>query len=106
MCNPPKLGDESFESHLKEKKDILDSLKRRATYMADTFNSLEGVTCSAPEGAMYVFPQIRLPPAAIAAAIAAGKTPDLFYSLALLDEVGICVVPGNSFGQADGTYHF
>merc|ERR1712083_69788 len=68
--------------------------------------ALDGVTCTAPQGAMYVFPQVRLPPPAIAAAKAAGKAPDMFYSLALLDEVGICVVPGSSFGQADGTYHF
>lgn len=106
MCNPPKPGDASFGSHTKEKKDILESLKRRAMYMAETFNSLDGVTCTAPEGAMYVFPQVRLPSAAIAAAKAIGKAPDMFYSLALLDEVGICVVPGASFGQADGTYHF
>jgi aspartate/methionine/tyrosine aminotransferase len=27
----------------------------------DAFNSLEGVTCNFTEGAMYSFPQLRLP---------------------------------------------
>jgi alanine transaminase len=35
-----------------------------------------------------------------------GKLPDTFYSLAMLDATGICVVPGSGFGQRDGTYHF
>lgn len=106
MCNPPQPGDASHASHTKERSDIIASLKRRAIYMAEMFNSLEGVTCNTLEGAMYAFPQVQLPDAAVAAAKAAGQAPDMFYALGLLDEVGICVVPGKSFGQADGTFHF
>lgn len=40
------------------------------------------------------------------AANAAGVSPDLFYCLALLEETGICCVPGAGFGQKQGTYHF
>jgi aspartate/methionine/tyrosine aminotransferase len=47
-------------------------------------------------GAMYAFPRIELPPGAT----------DLDWCLALLEETGICVVPGSGFGQADGTWHF
>ena len=32
--------------------------------------------------------------------------PDMFYSLELLEETGICVVPGSGFRQKTGTYHF
>lgn len=32
--------------------------------------------------------------------------PDMFYCLKLLEETGICVVPGSGFGQRQGTYHF
>lgn len=106
MCNPPKPGDASYESFMKERTGIIESLKRRAVFIAETFNSLEGMSCSQPEGAMYALPQIRLPPGAVTAAQNAGKSPDLFYALALLHEVGICVVPGKAFGQADGTFHF
>lgn len=46
------------------------------------------------EGALYLFPQIRLPAKAIAAAKAAGIAPDAFYADKLLDGTGIVVVPG------------
>ena len=31
---------------------------------------------------------------------------DSAYCLALLEETGICVVPGSGFGQKAGTFHF
>ena len=63
-------------------------------------------SCEAPEGALYAFPQLRLPARAVEAARAAGKQPDTFYCLGLLDATGICVVPGSGFGQREGTWHF
>lgn len=53
-------------------------------------------------GAMYSFPQIRLPPKAIEAAKKAGKAPDVFYCLMLLEATGISTVPGSGFGQKEG----
>jgi aspartate/methionine/tyrosine aminotransferase len=47
-----------------------------------------------------------MPPAALAAAEAAGKKPDVFYCLAMLEEAGICTIPGSGFGQAAGSQHF
>jgi len=32
--------------------------------------------------------------------------PDAMYCYQLLEETGICVVPGSGFGQKEGTYHF
>lgn len=55
---------------------------------------------------MYLFPTITLPPKAIEAARAAKKEPDEFYTLALLDATGVCLVPGSGFGQKEGTLHF
>lgn len=68
--------------------------------------SLDGVTCEDTEGALYAFPKIDLPRAAIDAAKAAGKAPDVFYCLELLKETGLSCVPGSGFGQAEGTFHF
>ena len=67
---------------------------------------MEGVTCEETEGALYSFPKIDLPRAAIEAAEAAGKPPDVFYCLELLKETGISCVPGSGFGQEEGTFHF
>jgi len=55
---------------------------------------------------MYAFPTVTLPKKAVEAANAAGKVPDTFYALELLENTGICVVPGSGFGQKDGTWHF
>lgn len=105
MVNPPKPGDQSYELFKKEKKAELESLRRRAHMVTDAFNSMEGITCNFVEGAMYAFPKLTLPPKAIAAAKAAGKAPDAFYCLKLLEETGISTVPGSGFGQEEGTFH-
>ena len=55
---------------------------------------------------MYLFPTINLPPKAVEAAKAEGRAADEFYSLALLDATGVCVVPGSGFGQKENTLHF
>jgi alanine transaminase len=106
MVRPPRSGEASYAVYEAEKKEVLESMKRRATMLVDGLNALEGVSCNQPQGAMYAFPQITLPPKAIAAAEAAGKVPDTFYALALLEATGIVVVPGSGFGQKEGTWHF
>jgi len=55
---------------------------------------------------MYLFPQLHLPPRAVAAAEAEGIAADEFYALRLLEATGLVVVPGSGFGQVDGTWHF
>lgn len=55
---------------------------------------------------MYLFPTIKLPAKAIAAAEAEGRAADEFYAMRLLDATGVCVVPGSGFGQASDTLHF
>lgn len=74
-------------------------LSVRVQALEDAFNNLEGVTCNKAEGAMYLFPRIRLPQKAIEAARAVNKAPDAFYALRLLEATGIVVVPGSGFGQ-------
>eukprot|EP00040_Diaphanoeca_grandis_P034342 m.212661 g.212661 ORF g.212661 m.212661 type:complete len:482 (+) comp33132_c2_seq2:166-1611(+) len=106
MVNPPQHGEPSFELYDKESNGILGSLKTRATMVVQALNELEGVTCNAVQGAMYAFPQITLPAAAIKAAEEAGVPADEFYATKLLDTTGICVVPGSGFGQAPGTFHY
>ena len=105
-CSPPKEGDPSHALYVKETSYQYESLRRRANLLADRFNSLEGVTCNRPMGSMYLFPQIRLPEKALAAAKAADLSPDTFYCLKLLESAGVCVVPGKGFGQKEGTFHF
>lgn len=105
MVNPPTPGDISYLQFMRESKGILESLRRRAQIMTDGFNSCRNVVCNFTEGAMYSFPQIRLPPKAIEAAKKAGKVADVFYCLKLLEATGISTVPGSGFGQKEGVFH-
>ncbi|MBA0556593.1 hypothetical protein Golob_026678, partial [Gossypium lobatum] len=105
MVNPLKPGDVSYDQYVRESKGILESLRRRARIMTEGFNSCKNVVCNFTEGAMYSFPQLRLPPKAIEAAKQAGKVPDVFYCLKLLEATGISTVPGSGFGQKEGVFH-
>ncbi|XP_050947173.1 glutamate--glyoxylate aminotransferase 2 [Cucumis melo] len=105
MVNPPKPGDFSYDQYISESKGILESLRRRARIMTDGFNSCKNVVCNFTEGAMYSFPQIRLPPRAIESAKQLGKVPDVLYCLKLLEATGISTVPGSGFGQKEGVFH-
>lgn len=122
MVNPPKPGQPSYAKYSLERDSISQSLKRRADKLSAALNKLSGTTCNQVEGALYAFPQIRLPQKAVDAARAAGKAPDAFYCLELLANTGVVVVPGSGFGQREsvifltcsshlfsfcsGTYHF
>ncbi|GLB40008.1 putative aminotransferase class I and II [Lyophyllum shimeji] len=106
MVRPPKPGDESYELWKKETDTIHAALASRTKTMAERLNALPGVSCVDSPGALYLYPQIRLSQKAQETARKAGKEPDAFYALALLDETGICVVPGSGFGQKEGEWHY
>lgn len=106
QCAPPRAGDPSYALFTSESQAIMDSLARRAVKLREALTRLPGVSCEAPEGALYVFPRFEIPTRAVEAAAAAGKSPDMFYCLALLDATGIVLVPGSGFGQVSGTHHF
>lgn len=104
MVQPPVEGDSSYELYCQERDGVLSSLRRRALRMTEALNDLEGVCCQPIEGAMYAFPSITLPAAAVEAA--GEGSADEVYCMDLLAATGIVVVPGSGFGQKDGTYHF
>lgn len=106
MVNPPRPGDPSYDLYQREYSATHEGLRERAAALHRAFSQMEGVSCNEPQGAMYLFPSIRLPQKALDAAAAAGRDPDEFYCLRLLDATGICVIPGSGFGQAPGTLHF
>ncbi|KAM6501054.1 transaminase [Amanita muscaria] len=106
MLRPPKEGDESYPLWKKETDTIHEALRSRLKTMAERLNSLPGMSCVDSPGAMYLFPRIHLSQKAQEAAHAADKKPDAFYALQLLDETGICVIPGSGFGQNEREWHY
>lgn len=106
MVNPPKPGEPSYELYRKEYDGIFNGLRDRATALFEAFQGMEGVSCQKPQGSMYLFPQITVPKKAQEQAKKEGRKADAFYVSRMLDSTGVCMVPGDGFGQEEGTYHF
>ncbi|NXO54438.1 ALAT2 aminotransferase, partial [Aramus guarauna] len=106
VVNPPIPGEESYSQFIKEKESVLNNLAKKAKLTEDMFNKVPGIHCNPLQGAMYAFPRIFIPSKAIEEAKSHKMAPDMFYCMKLLEETGICVVPGSGFGQREGSYHF
>lgn len=106
VVNPPTSSEPSYQLFVKEKEQVLGDLKEKAKMVTETFNSMDRMSCNVVQGAMYAFPQIDMPPAALEEAKKRGVPADVMYCFELLEKTGICVVPGSGFGQRPGTYHF
>lgn len=114
MVAPPQPGDESYDRYVQERDGILENLKQKADIIGEGINTIPGMSVDFPQGAMYAFVRFELPEKAgidvkamspeESAACAAKR--DGEYCMALLEETGICVVPGSGFGQRPGTLHF
>ena len=112
MVCPPRPGDASFETFISERDGILRELKEKAEILGEGINKIEGMSVDIPKGAMYAFVRFHLPPEkgtdvmTTEERLATDARRDTDYCLALLEETGICVVPGSGFGQEPGTLHF
>ena len=82
MVNEPKEGDPSYPLYREEFDGIFSSLTRRAKTLVDGLNALEGVTCNPSDGAMYAFPQLRMPAKFVADCEASGVPADTKVSTA------------------------
>ncbi|CAF97974.1 unnamed protein product, partial [Tetraodon nigroviridis] len=106
VVNPPQPDEPSHATFMKERTAVLANLATKAKLTEEAFNAVPGIKCNPVQGAMYTFPQITLPQKAIDKAKEAGQEADMYYCMRLLEEEGICLVPGSGFGQRAGTFHF
>jgi len=112
MVNPPQKHEESYETYMKEKNSILGELKKKAEILGEELNKIKGMSLKFPYGAMYAFVKIDLPEDKNIKNMSKKEIAeyeskrDFNYCLELLEETGICVVPGSGFGQKPHTYHF
>ncbi|CAK0880734.1 unnamed protein product, partial [Prorocentrum cordatum] len=104
MVRPPTA--DAAPRYEQEKRAVLEELRAKAGILTETLRQLEGITMPAIGGAMYAFPQVRLPRKAIAEAEEKGVPPDEYYCVQALQQTGLVVVPGSGFRQAEGTFHF
>jgi aspartate/methionine/tyrosine aminotransferase len=114
MVAPPVQGDESYDLYIKERDGILTNLKEKSEILGKGLNEIEGMTCEIPQGAMYAFVKFELPhnkdidiaKLSESERFAYDSKRDAEYCMSLLEETGICVVPGSGFGQLPKTMHF
>jgi aspartate aminotransferase len=64
---------------------------KRRTLVMEALKDMPGIHCTVPQGAFYVFPDIR--------AHLKGSTPDsVSFCRTLLEECHVATVPGSAFG--------
>ncbi|CAJ0946897.1 unnamed protein product [Ranitomeya imitator] len=90
---------------MKEKETLLRNLAEKAKITEKILNQTPGIYCNPIQGALYAFPRIQIPDRAIKLAQDRGQEPDDFFCHLLLEDTGIVLSSGNSFGQIAGTYH-
>lgn len=69
--------------------EMVASFDRRRRILVDGLRTIKGITCPEPLGAFYAFPSVA----------GTGKTSSELAEV-LLEEAGVAVVPGESFGAA------
>jgi tyrosine/nicotianamine family aminotransferase len=78
--------------------EYVAKLKQRGNYAWKRLNEIEGLTCSKPEGAFYVFPKIH--------EVGSKWKTDMDFVLHLLKETGVLTVNGSGFDTVYGSGHF
>lgn len=73
--------------------EMVGEFRTRRDVMVEGLNEIPGVTCSVPDGAFYVFPNVS-----------ALGVPAAELQQRLLDEAGVACLPGTAFGAAGEGY--
>jgi len=82
------------QDHIRE---MVLKLKARRDYAWKRLNEIEGISCTKPEGAFYVFPKIHY--------VGSKWKTDLDFVLELLKETGVLFVHGSGFCPVYGAGH-
>ena len=81
-------GIEALKGPQKEPEKMVAEFKKRREVIVSGLNDIKGITCKKPRGAFYVFPNIT------GTGMDCRKLGDY-----LLNEAGVAVLPGTSFGK-------
>src|SRR5688572_2302623 len=96
--NPPSMSQKAAIEALTGPQDsvgmMLEEYGRRRDLVVHRLNGIPGVQCTNPGGAFYAYPNIS-------SAFTRGIKDALDFSVRLLEEAHVAVVPGSAFGTAD-----
>jgi alanine-synthesizing transaminase len=76
---------------------MVEKLRRRRDYTWKRLNEIQGISCTQPKGAFYVFPRIH--------GVGARWKTDFQFVLSVLQETGILFVHGSGFCDTYGVGH-
>ena len=78
-------------------KVMVDKLRQRRDYAWKRLNEIEGLSCTKPEGAFYIFPKVH--------GVGSRWKTDLDFVLDLLKQTGVLLVQGSGFDTVYGNGH-
>jgi len=81
-------GVEALKGPQDSVEKMVAEFRKRREVIVEGLNNIKGITCKKPKGAFYVFPNIK----------SIGKKSKEFSDY-LLNEAGVAVLPGTSFGK-------
>lgn len=81
-------GIEALQGPQEQVEAVLAEYRRRREALVQGLNEIPGIRCRSPQGAFYVFPNVS----------ALGRSSDWLAEY-LLEEAGVAVLPGTSFGK-------
>jgi aspartate aminotransferase len=81
-------GIEALQGDQEQVNEVVKIYQKRRDAIVSGLNSLPGISCQNPQGAFYVFPNIR------ELGLSAQQAADLF-----LEKAGVATLPGTAFGQ-------
>jgi alanine-synthesizing transaminase len=77
---------------------MVAKLRKRRDYAWERLNQIEGITCTKPKGAFYIFPKVH--------GVGQYWKTDLEFVLEVLRKTGVLFVHGSGFCETYGTGHF
>lgn len=92
-----KAGVAALDGPQDHIKETVRKLRERRNYAWKRLNEIEGISCTKPEGAFYVFPRIH--------AVGSRWRTDMDFALDLLKETGVLFVHGSGFDPTYGSGH-
>ena len=96
--NPTSISQKAALEALTGPQDsvamMLAEYSRRRDFVVERLNAIPGIHCTRPGGAFYAYPNIS-------SAFTRGIKDSLEFSVRLLEESHVAVVPGSAFGTTD-----
>jgi aspartate/methionine/tyrosine aminotransferase len=93
-----KAGVAALNGPQKHVGEMVEKLQRRRDYACKRLTEIEGISCTKPMGAFYVFPKIE--------GVGTRWKTDLDFVLDVLKRVGLLFVHGSGFCRTFGIGHF